>query len=44
MDAELFRPEYWDEDMPLLNNLISAKWGYLPFNVGTKNMFRYDMN
>jgi cytochrome P450 len=36
MDAELFRPERWDEDMPLGHNDTTAKWGYLPFNGGPR--------
>ena len=36
MDAELFRPERWDEDMPLGRNDTTAKWGYLPFNGGPR--------
>lgn len=37
MDAELFRPERWDEhDLPLYNNETNAKWGYLPFNGGPR--------
>jgi cytochrome P450 len=32
MDAELFRPERWDERMSLKHNPIISKWGYLPFN------------
>ncbi|KAA6409046.1 MAG: cytochrome P450 alkane hydroxylase [Lasallia pustulata] len=36
MDAELFRPERWDEDMPLNQNETNAKWGYLPFNGGPR--------
>ncbi|KIW84515.1 hypothetical protein Z517_03765 [Fonsecaea pedrosoi CBS 271.37] len=36
MDAELFRPERWDEDMPLNQDLTNAKWGYLPFNGGPR--------
>jgi len=36
MDAELYRPERWDEDMPLNANETYAKWGYLPFNGGPR--------
>lgn len=36
MDAELFRPERWDESMPLQDDPINAKWGYLPFNGGPR--------
>jgi cytochrome P450 len=36
MDAELFRPERWDEKMPLKDSKINAKWGYLPFNGGPR--------
>ena len=36
MDAALFRPERWDEDMPLNQNETDAKWGYLPFNGGPR--------
>ncbi|KAJ4514742.1 hypothetical protein HRR75_004106 [Exophiala dermatitidis] len=37
MDAEIFRPERWDEaDMPLYHNPTNAKWGYLPFNGGPR--------
>ncbi|KAB2102371.1 Cytochrome P450 [Alternaria gaisen] len=36
MDAELFRPERWDEDMPLHHNPTNAKWGYLPFHGGPR--------
>lgn len=36
MDAELFRPERWDEDMPLHQDPINAKWGYLPFHGGPR--------
>ncbi|KAN0081872.1 hypothetical protein V8E54_003170 [Elaphomyces granulatus] len=30
---ELFRPERWDEDMPLNHDPTSQQWGYLPFSV-----------
>ncbi|KAH7411530.1 cytochrome P450 alkane hydroxylase [Cadophora sp. MPI-SDFR-AT-0126] len=36
MGAELFRPERWDEDMPLNHDETNAKWGYLPFNGGPR--------
>lgn len=36
MDAELFRPDRWDEDMPLNDTPVNAKWGYLPFNGGPR--------
>jgi cytochrome P450 len=36
MDAELFRPERWDEDMPLHHDPTKAKWGYLPFHGGPR--------
>jgi len=36
MDAELFRPERWDENMPMNNNPTNAKWGYLPFQGGPR--------
>ena len=36
MDAELFRPERWDEYLPLNDDPINAKWGYLPFNGGPR--------
>ncbi|EUC27677.1 hypothetical protein COCCADRAFT_9781 [Bipolaris zeicola 26-R-13] len=36
MDAELFRPERWDEDIPLKHNPTSSKWGYIPFHGGPR--------
>lgn len=36
MGAELFRPERWDEDMPLNHDETNTKWGYLPFNGGPR--------
>ena len=36
MDAELFRPERWDEEMPLQQDPTNAKWGYLPFHGGPR--------
>jgi len=36
MDAELFRPERWDEDMPMRCDKTTAAWGYLPFNGGPR--------
>ena len=36
MDAEIFRPERWDEEMPLNKDEVTARWGYLPFNGGPR--------
>lgn len=36
MDAEIFRPERWDEDLPLNRDPTLQKWGYLPFNGGPR--------
>lgn len=36
IDAELFRPERWDEDMPMRCDKTNATWGYLPFNGGPR--------
>ncbi|KAL8999951.1 MAG: hypothetical protein Q9169_001357 [Polycauliona sp. 2 TL-2023] len=36
LDAELFRPERWEEDLPMNKDPINAKWGYLPFNGGPR--------
>ncbi|KAF2647562.1 cytochrome P450 [Lophiostoma macrostomum CBS 122681] len=36
MDAELFRPERWDEDMPMHKDPTNAKWAYLPFHGGPR--------
>ena len=36
MDAESFRPGRWDEDMPIKNDPVSMKWGYLPFHGGPR--------
>ena len=36
IDAELFRPERWEEDLPLNRDPINAKWSYLPFNGGPR--------
>ncbi|RJE21193.1 Cytochrome P450 [Aspergillus sclerotialis] len=35
-DAEYFRPERWDEDLPLFRDEKTAAWGYLPFNGGPR--------
>ncbi|KAF2676571.1 cytochrome P450 alkane hydroxylase [Lentithecium fluviatile CBS 122367] len=42
MDAELFRPERWDEEMPLQHNLTNLKWGYLPFHGGPRSCLGMD--
>ena len=36
LDAELLRPERWDEDMPLRHDKINSMWGYLPFSGGPR--------
>ncbi|KEF62178.1 uncharacterized protein A1O9_00150 [Exophiala aquamarina CBS 119918] len=36
MDAEIFRPERWEDELPLNQNSTNAKWGYLPFNGGPR--------
>jgi hypothetical protein len=36
MDAEIFRPERWEEELPMIRDKINAKWGYLPFNGGPR--------
>lgn len=36
MDAELFRPERWYENMPMRHDKTNAVWGYLPFNGGPR--------
>jgi cytochrome P450 len=36
MDAELFRPERWEEHLPLNDDAVNAEWGYLPFNGGPR--------
>lgn len=35
-DAEEFRPERWEEDLPLKQESVNAAWGYLPFNGGPR--------
>ncbi|KAF7593473.1 hypothetical protein BBP40_011479 [Aspergillus hancockii] len=35
-DADDFRPERWDEDLPLFRDEKTAAWGYLPFNGGPR--------
>ncbi|KAI1082173.1 cytochrome P450 alkane hydroxylase [Whalleya microplaca] len=36
IDAELFRPERWDEDLPMYRDATLQRWGYLPFNEGPR--------
>lgn len=36
LDAELFRPERWEEDLPMNRDPTNSKWGYLPFNGGPR--------
>ncbi|MCJ1417911.1 hypothetical protein MMC32_004256 [Xylographa parallela] len=42
MDAELYRPERWDEDMPMHHDKTNAAWGYLPFNGGPRTCLGMD--
>ncbi|OAP57333.1 hypothetical protein AYL99_08071 [Fonsecaea erecta] len=42
MDAEIFRPERWEEHMPLNDDPTNAKWGYLPFNGGPRTCLGLD--
>ena len=35
-DASEFRPNRWEEDLPLYHDEVNAKWGYLPFNGGPR--------
>jgi cytochrome P450 len=37
MDAALFRPERWEEDMPSKYDLVTAKWTYIPFHGGPRS-------
>ncbi|KAF2711611.1 cytochrome P450 alkane hydroxylase [Pleomassaria siparia CBS 279.74] len=41
-DAEIFRPERWDEDMPMQRNSVDAKWGFLPFHGGPRTCLGMD--
>jgi cytochrome P450 len=36
MDAEIFRPERWEEHLPMHSDSTKTKWGYLPFNGGPR--------
>ena len=36
LDVELFRPERWDEPMPLLESETYSRWGYIPFHGGPR--------
>ncbi|KAI1170320.1 cytochrome P450 alkane hydroxylase [Nemania sp. FL0916] len=36
MDAECFRPERWDEDLPLFRDRTTQNYGYLPFSGGPR--------
>ncbi|KAI1779447.1 cytochrome P450 alkane hydroxylase [Hypoxylon cercidicola] len=42
MDAEQFRPERWDEDLPMNRDPILQRWGYLPFNGGPRTCLGMD--
>ena len=36
MDAEIFRPERWDEDLPMNRDPVNQRWGYMPFHGGPR--------
>ncbi len=36
IDAECFRPERWDEDLPLFRDRVTQNYGYLPFSGGPR--------
>ncbi|KAI0424658.1 cytochrome P450 alkane hydroxylase [Xylaria sp. FL1042] len=36
IDAEYFRPERWDEDLPLFRDRTTQNYGYLPFHGGPR--------
>ncbi|KAB5576592.1 cytochrome P450 alkane hydroxylase [Coniochaeta sp. 2T2.1] len=38
MDAECFRPERWDEDLPLFQQKVTRNFGYLPFGAGPRTL------
>ncbi|KAL4929225.1 cytochrome P450 [Aspergillus undulatus] len=42
MDAELFRPERWDEDIPMNHDPTSQQWSYLPFTRRPRNCLGLD--
>ncbi|KAH4212502.1 hypothetical protein HBI26_064000 [Parastagonospora nodorum] len=42
MDAELFRPERWEEELPMQQDPTKAKWGYLPFHGGPRTCLGMD--
>ncbi|KAI0015256.1 cytochrome P450 alkane hydroxylase [Xylariomycetidae sp. FL0641] len=42
LDAEIFRPERWDEDMPLFRDGTTRNYGYLPFSGGPRTCLGMD--
>ncbi|KAK6812669.1 hypothetical protein RU639_011700 [Aspergillus parasiticus] len=42
-DAHLFRPERWNENLPLYRDETTAMWGYLPFNGGPRVCLGQDL-
>ncbi|KAI0478722.1 cytochrome P450 alkane hydroxylase [Xylariaceae sp. FL0804] len=42
MDAECFRPERWDEDLPLFRDRTTQNYGYLPFSGGPRTCLGMD--
>ncbi len=35
-DAEEYRPERWEDSLPMYRDEINSAWGYLPFNGGPR--------
>ncbi|KAI1120336.1 cytochrome P450 alkane hydroxylase [Nemania abortiva] len=42
MDAEIFRPERWDEDLPLFRDRTTQNYGYLPFGIAPRTCLGKD--
>ncbi|KAI0150800.1 cytochrome P450 alkane hydroxylase [Xylariaceae sp. FL1272] len=36
LDADCFRPDRWDEDLPLFKDRTTQNYGYMPFNGGLR--------
>lgn len=42
MDAEVFRPERWNEEMPFMKDTTTLNWAYLPFHGGSRSCLGMD--